>query len=98
MKQYHETKTSGKVIDFILIQNSSAAPNRLFEMKFWKRAITEAYFLGYYNKNAQDPDYFEEKENQVIPNVSVLFKIRLKSIQLKKNNNHSFFKGALANT
>jgi len=49
VKQYHETKTSGK------------------------RMVTNEYFLGYYDADKQEPDYFKQSENQMIPNVSLIF-------------------------
>jgi hypothetical protein len=31
--------------------------------------VNEEYFLGYYNADKQEPDYFKENGNKNIPNV-----------------------------
>ena len=34
-----------------------------------KRLVTNEYYLGYYDASKQEPDYFKQSENQMIPNV-----------------------------
>jgi hypothetical protein len=36
----------------------------------FKRVITEEYFLGYFDQNKQEPDYFKQNDNQLKPNVN----------------------------
>ncbi|RMZ95459.1 endoplasmic reticulum lectin 1 isoform X1 [Brachionus plicatilis] len=46
VRQYHETKTAGKVI------------------------ISGEYFLGYFDPTKQDPDYFKQSNDKLIPSIS----------------------------
>ena len=42
----------------------------LIELFWFQRVITDEYYLGYYDRNKQEPDYFKNNENQMIPNVN----------------------------
>ena len=37
---------------------------------FLKRVVTDEYFLGYYDANKQDSDYFKQSEDKLVPNVT----------------------------
>jgi hypothetical protein len=36
-----------------------------------KRVVTQEYFLGYYDANKQEPDYFKQSDGNLIPNVEL---------------------------
>jgi hypothetical protein len=43
--------------------------NFIFINKTPKRLVTNEYFLGYYDANKQDPDYYKKNDDEMIPNV-----------------------------